>query len=519
MQLRWLVVISASLVAPARADDQTPAYTPPDFMSRPPPLPPGADASTAWRMDLAEALRIAMHQNFGIVVERESVQIAHLGITVAGGSFEPQLLGSYLHSSADQPPLVLQAGTAGEILTYGDDNWVLTASQKLSTGAKLGVTFYSDRASSSAGTAVEPLIYNSSLTLNFTQPVLRGFSADRVIPRIDILRAQLGSERERAQLAISAMTVVEQTEDAYWDVVGALYSYDVDRQSMQRAVDQLELTKRQIAAGTAPPSDLIGAESTRAQRDLTLVQAELTVEQAWDRLRAALNLPRDQWSRPILPTEAPRFSAEHTTPEQALQVAIASRPELAQVAIDLKNEELSVRQAENNKLPEIDVSLSAGLLGQDNVYSGALREFGRADAKTYGVGVNLIWTPLNRANTAAAEIERARQRVAVVNRDKAVQDTWSAVRDAVRNLSNAERQVYAAGKSRELSEQTLDVEQRRFVAGNSSNIFVAQRQVEVATAQLAELDAILAHAKARAALLHATGKLLDERGIQLDLRK
>ncbi|HEY1556854.1 MAG TPA: TolC family protein [Kofleriaceae bacterium] len=518
MLRRSLVLAALCLAAPAYADDTAP-YTPPDFMAQPPPLPPDVDASHAWRLDLAEALRVALHQNFGIVVERESLQIAHLGVTVAGGTFEPVLNGTYAHSTSDTPPLVLQAGTAGEILTYGDDNWLLTASQRLSTGTKLSVNFLSDRASSSAGTAVEPLIYNSSLSLSVTQPLLRGFSTDRVIPRIDILRARLGSEREREQLAVAAMTLVEQTEDAYWDVVDALYSYDLDRRSQQRAVDQLALTNRQIAAGLAPPSDLIGAESTRAQRDLTVVQAELTVEQAWDRLRATLNLPRDEWSRPILPVEAPRFQVESTTPEQQLQIAIANRPELAQVAIDLQTEELAVRQAENNKLPEIDLSLNAGLLGQDDRYGGALREFGRADAKQYGIGVNVTWTPLNRANGAAAEIERARQRVAVVNRDKAVQDTWFAVRDAVRNQASAERQVYAAAKSRELSEQTLDVEQRRFVAGTSSNFVVAQRQEEVATAQLAELHAILAHEKARAALLHATGKLLDDRDIRLDVRE
>jgi outer membrane protein TolC len=513
-----MLLVSLCVSATAYAADDAP-YAPPDFMAQLPPLPAGVDEATAWRLDLAEALRVAMHDNLGITVERETVRIARLGVPVAGGAFEPTLAATYLRSSSNSPPMIVQQGMAGVILAMRDDNWLLSASEKLPTGTRLQVSFLSDRASSSAGTAVEPLIYNTSLSLSVTQPLLRGFSLDAVIPQVDILRAQLGSEREREQLAIAAATLVEQTEDAYWDVVEALYRYDLDRRSQQRAEDQLALTKRQIDAGLLPPSDLIAAESTRAHRDLTLVQAELGVEQAWDRLRALLNLPRDQWSRAILPTDAPRFAPERTTPEHELQTAIANRPELKQTALDVETEELALRKAKNDKLPQIDLSFTAGVLGQDRAYGGALGEFGRGDANSYAVGLNLSWTPLNRATSAAAEIERARRQVAVANRDRAVQDIWFAVRDAVRAQASAERQVHAAATSRALSEKTLDVEQRRFLSGNSSNFFIAQRQEDLAAAQLAELDAVLAHEKAKAALLHATGRLLDERGVRLDVRK
>ena len=501
----------------ANADD----YSPPDFMSSEPPLPASIDPATAWRLDLAEAIRIALHQNLGIVLEREQVAIAHLGTTVADGAFEPVVAGSYAHTSSDLPPMTAQAGMAGSILTYVDDAWRLSLSQKLQTGMKLEMDLYTDRSRSSAGTAVEQNLpfYNSSVALQVSQPILRGFSSDLVIPKIDILRAELASERERQQLAIAAANVVEQTEDAYWDVVQALYTYDLHVRSQKRAVDQLELTKRQIAAGLMPPSEVIAAESTLAQRDLALVQDELAIDQAWDRLRAQMNLPRDQWSRPILPAERPGFVSEHPSAEEAIQVALKNRPELAQLQIDLKTEELNVRKADNDKLPEIDLALSAGLLGQDSTWSGATREIGRADAPTYTIGLNLIWYPLRRATAAAAEIERAKQRIAVANRDKAVQDMWFAVRDAVRGLSGAERQVYAAAKFRELAAQNLDLEQRRFLASQSSQLAVAQRQEELASAQLSELSAVLSHKKATAALLHATGRLLEERHVELELRK
>jgi outer membrane protein TolC len=302
-------------------------------------------------------------------------------------------------------------------------------------------------------------------------------------------------------------------------VVQALYRYDLQRRSRQRADDQLALTHRQIDAGLLPPSDLISAESTLASRRLQLVQAEQDIETASDRLRGIISLPRDQWSRPILPTEMPRFVAQTSRAEDMLAIALNNRPELAQLDLDLRAEELAVRKADNDRLPQIDVGITGSLVGQDARYGGALDQVGRADAPGYLVALNLIWTPLGRATGAAAEIERARQRVAVVNREQAVQGVWLAVRDAVRAQRSAALQVAAAARFRALSTQSLEVEQRKFLNGTSSNFFVAQRQEELASAQLAELTAVLGHKKATAALLRATGRLLAERRVELEVRK
>jgi outer membrane protein len=507
------------LCAPALADEPAPAiaetYVPPDFMTQVPPLPAGIDASTAWRLDLPEALKIAMHDNLGIAVERQSVQAASLGITVANGEFEPTLNAGYSHSSSRTPPATLQEGQQGGIVTFDTDDWRMSLSQRISTGLRLGLDFTNDRSKSSAGTAVEPLNYRSSLQLSLTQPILRGFSRDHVIPRIDVLRAQIANEHERAQLAVTATAVIERTEDAYWDVVQALYSYDLQVRSQQRADEQMALTKRQIAAGLLPPGDLTSAEATLASRQLAVVQAELQVEAAWDVLRAVMNLPRDQWSRPILPTDTPSFADETVAPDDMMKLAIANRPELAQARLDIQSEALSVRQADNNRLPEIDLGLSGGLIGQDSTYGGALREYGRADATAYSVFLNFTWTPLQRATRAAAEIERTRMVVAAVHRDQTLQDIWVAVRDAVRSQAGAARQVFAAAKFRDLSTKNLEIEQRKFLSGQSSNFVVAQRQEELAQAQLAEVTAVLGHKKATAALLRATGRLLDERHVSL----
>jgi len=519
MQSRRIVLALLAVALPhhAHAEDAI-AYTPPDFLSATPPLPSTIDAASVWRLDLGEALQLAVKQNLGVKLERKSTLVANLGITVARGLFEPTLQASYAHGSFRTPPEMATQGMAGEIVTDFSDRWTLSINQRLATGMQLSADWVSDRSDSTSMAAVSPLNYRSTLSVTATQPLLRGFSTDIDIPRITVLEAKLTSEREREQLTVVVAEVVERTEAAYWDVVQALFRYDLERRSHKRAEEQLALTRRQIESGVLPPSDTISAESTLAQRELQLVQAEEQIALAWDRLRSILNLPREQWARPILPVDVPQFAPHDTSPDDALTTALAHRPELTQIALELKAQQLAVRKAANDKLPQIDLGLTGTVVGQDERYGSALSQLTSAEGRGWSVFLNLTWTPLRRATAAAAEIERTRHEVVATRREQLVQEIWLAVRDAVRNQRSAARQVEAAAKFRALAEKSLDVEQRKFLNGTSSNFVVAQRQEELAAAQLSELTAVLEYTKAAAALARATGTLLGDRHIELGVK-
>ncbi|NVB85241.1 MAG: TolC family protein [Kofleriaceae bacterium] len=513
MLTRWVALVLVLSASVASAEET--AYVPPDFLQATPPLPDDRDPSTAMRLDLAEALRIAVHQNLGVVLERHASRIADLGITVADGLFEPTLEAGYAHGSSQAPPSSAQEGMPGQILEYSQDRWNVSLGKRLATGMQLNASFVTDRSKSALGTAVTPLNYRSQLALSITQPLLRGFSLDLDVPQLPVLQAKLGSEREKHQVEVVIAQVVERTESAYWDVVRALYRYDLEKRSLARAELQLALTKRQIDSGVLPPSDVIAAESTLAQFQLQLLQAEEGIEAASDQLRAIMNLPREQWTKPILPIEIPTFAPQTISAQDAMTTALSHRPELVQVDLDLQASALAVRKAENDKLPQIDLGLTGSLVGQDDTYNGSLDQLGGFEARGWNVLLNLTWTPLRRATKAAAEIERTRHQVAKTQRDQLVQQIWLAVREAVRNQQSAARQVLAAAKFRELAAKSLEIEQRKFLNGQSSNFLVAQHQQELAAAQVAELGAMLDHKKASAALSLATGELLGARHIEL----
>lgn len=513
---RGLALALFALLVPSAAAAED--YVPPDFLKNAPELPADVDPATVWKLDLAEALRIAVKNNLRVALERQTVKANDLGIDVASGSFEPVVTAGYVHNSSRTPPVTSQEGMLGDLFTARADTWQLNVSDRLHTGTILSAGVFTSRSASTLGTAVEPLNYQSNVSVGITQPLLRGFSLDRTIPQIDILRAKLGSERERKQMTITVADVAERTEDAYWDLVRALHNYDLALKSQKLAEAQLALSHRQIDAGLLPPSDITAVESTVAQRQVDVVRAEESIEAAEDILRQQLNLPRDQWSRPILPVDTAAFTPDATTAEDALAQAVKNRPEVAQADVDLKQAALTVKQADNAKLPQLDVGLNASVIGEDTDFGGAVHQVGTTDAHSWQVLVNFSWTPLRRATSAQAEITRVQQQGAQIAKEALIQQVWSDVRGAVRNERSAERTVYASGRARVLAEQTLEIEQRRFLngQGQSSNFLIAQRQQEVSAAEIAELSAVLDHQKARAALLRATGRLLEARHIVLE---
>lgn len=499
-------------VAPAIA---APAgYVPPDFIAAEPPLPAGAAGAQVWRLDLTETIQLAVRNNLDIVLEREQLAIARRGVDLARGELEPVLGIDYRRGDFRRPPVTADEGE-GDVAAI-DDALTLSYQQRFATGLRLGLDVDAVRTRSTAANAIDPINVRSTASLRVTQPLLRGFSLDLDVPRVTILRARLASDRERRQVEIVIADVVDRTEAAYWDVVAALYRHDLEVRSAELAEEQLALTRRQIDSGVLPPSDLIGAESTVAQRRLQQVEAEQAVDQAWDRLRRVVNLPRDQWARPILPVERPTFAPGAVTAEQAMAIALANRPERFQLDTDAASAALTVRKADNDRLPQVDLGLTGSLIGQDSTYRGALSDLGGADTRGWQVMVDMTWTPLGRAAGAAAAIARSEQKIVAARREAALQAIWFDVKDAVRNQDSAARRVAAAARFRDLAQQSLDIEQRKFLNGTSSNFLVAQRQDELAAAQLAELSALLDHQKASTTVLHATGVLLTERGISLD---
>jgi outer membrane protein TolC len=506
----------APATAPAPSKVSGP-YVTPDYIRKLPVLPPHLHGRTPRQLSLAQAIETSLRGNLDLALQRERVREVDAGLGQARAGFVPVLQAGAGRTDSKQQPQTRQEGVVGEIPHSTQDFWQLTLADHLVTGTDVRIDFQNGRSKSALGTAVAPEVYRSNLSLGLVQPILRDFSFDGRIQRAPILRAQFASDVARQEARLRALFTVKTTENAYWDLVQSWKAYEVNAGAYDLAEKQLDLTRRQIAAGVLPESDVIGVEGTVAQRQLALVQAEAQIERAADQLRTLINLPVAAWDEPIVPVDAPNFTHIEMPVATAVERAQQFRPELGRTRIDLARIALDLDVARNARLPRVDLRGSIAAIGQDEKYGESLDQVRDATGRQWSVAVTLGWAPLGIGARADVRRLESGARQNQLTQDQLQIAIRAQVREAVRAIATAERQLFASAKFRDLAERSLDVEQRRFLNSLSTNFIVAQRQAELAQARLAEVQALIQHERASSDLQLATGQLLEARGLRFDL--
>ena len=103
-----------------------------------------------------------------------------------------------------------------------------------------------------------------------------------------------------------------------------------------------------------------------------------------------------------------------------------------------------------------------------------------------------LGTSAAEANLARARVQYSQSQVQLRNSELQVS---TQVREIARQVNTNLKRVQATAASRELSQQRLQAEEKKFAAGMSTSFVVFQAQRDLAQAQAAELNAILEYNK------------------------
>ena len=189
--------------------------------------------------------------------------------------------------------------------------------------------------------------------------------------------------------------------------------------------------------------------------------------------------------------------------------------------------------ARNQTRPQLDLSLlyrTAGIGGPalaidpftgqptnlaSTTYSTALRQVLQGTFPTWTLGVT-VGVPVTNIG-ARAEAKRAELDLAQSTTIEAQtrQNISVQVRNTVRAIDTAAKQITATRTAREAAEQNLEAERKRFENGMTTNFQVLQIQQQLSDARVQELNALVGYNKAVAAYHAAVGDLLDVRNIRV----
>jgi outer membrane protein TolC len=254
------------------------------------------------------------------------------------------------------------------------DTYDFTFNQGFSPGTAVQFTFNNTRSTDTNGIAAtySPQ-YNSNFQLKATQHVLQGagFWINKRFIYQAINDRRITDSSFRQQL----LYTVNQVENIYWALVS---SYE-DLQAKERAVEQSSKVadddRKQLEIGTMAPLDVVTADSSVAADKQALIasQSNLNYQQQIMKQAIARNLNDPVLAAaPVIPTDRvslDELPEEKMPVEELVKEAFQQRPELEQAVLTLKNDEITVKGAKNALLPIVDVYgyyAGSGLAGQPN---------------------------------------------------------------------------------------------------------------------------------------------------------
>ncbi len=494
------LLLAALLLAPVSARAQ--AQQPPAAA----PVP-----GEILRLSRDEAVRLALDNNAELAVTRLDPAISAERVAAARAAFVPTLSTGFQRNSQSAPSTNLFSGEQPLSTKYWSGNAAI--GQLL----RWGGTTYDVSFNSARTTTTNPLTtFTPSLTSSvqaiFSQPLLRNFKLDA--PRAQVELTERTREIADLRLQETIARTSADAETAYWLLASARAAVDVQQRSLDLALELERTNRARVDVGQSPPLDLVTARAEVAQRRENLIVARTAALQAEDILRTLIFAPQrpDFWTTRLEAADAVPPVGTPPDVDAAVRRALTERPDIAEVRKQIQIGDTNVMLSKNQTLPDLRLQatyLTNGLGGsrlirtggfpgtitgsEDTSFGSVLSQVLSADYPTWSLGFTLTYPvgkSVEEANLARARIERDQAAARLRQVELAA---VREVRDAALRLEQNRQRIETAQLSRELAEQRLDAEQKRFDVGMSTSFLVIQAQRDLAVARNNELQANLAY--------------------------
>jgi outer membrane protein TolC len=464
-------------------------------------------------LTLDEAVTLALQRNLGIAVQRYTREAGREGIRQSLGIYD---LGLSVNGSYSDIKNVTQSGF--DVPEQKSTSLNLGLSQLVASGGTATLGWQNSKSEATRpsgfppGTLFQGTFYQSNPMLTFKQPLLRNFGRGETEHGINV--ARLNSDISRQNFDLQLVTVVQQVENAYWDLRGAREQLVVAQEALDLAKELHQMNKVRVDVGTLAPLELVQSEVGIATAEQNIITAQAAVGNAADTLRRLINFPQgDDWNKEIVPETNPETEHPTIAVGDSISTALSARDELASQRLTEKISRLDAAYYRGQVLPQLDATASYGYrLGA--VSSGDLfNNF--TDLPGWSVGFVFGFPLQNRAARAQSTIASLNlERSQASTKDLELQVTLE-VRTAVRSVETAAKTIDAARITRTLAEKNLDAERKRYENGMSTSFQVTQIQQNLTAARSSEVAAITGYRKALIEYYRSIGKLLDQSSVQV----
>jgi outer membrane protein len=284
------------------------------------------------------------------------------------------------------------------------------------------------------------------------------------------------------------LKIIYQTTSTYYRLLNAMGQQDAAKATLLNAQTVEKEAQSRLDHGLATLPDLLEAQAASAQADFDLQAAIGVQETAQGDLATTLGLPPSANFQVQSIDNLPIPDTLSGTADEAVERALAQRPDLLQQFAQLKSADAQIQQERSNYFPSVSISGFGGL--QRDWGQRDLTDAGYVQRETWNVELGLRWTLFDGFRREHALAEAKAQRAAMLAevgslRNQISDEVWRAYSDA----KTALRQKRAAAALVASADNSYAAALRSYDLGLRNLLDVVSAQRVLAQARSADVYA------------------------------
>ena len=486
-------------------------------------------------LSLKDAIIRALSNNVSIAVESFNSKVKKETIIDSLSEFDATL-GLEL-STARKTQQLASAFSSPNRMENDNDNWDLSLSQKLVTGANYQFDFTNNRNKTNSATAGLNPSYSSEFQLSLTQPLLKNFGIDLNKRNIHIAKNEVDISDHEFKTKV--IETVSEVENIYWDFVFTLGDLEVKQKSLERAKALQRRVKAQVLVGIMAPIETLQAESEVASREEFLLSAQDSIDDNQDKLKNILNIDfsSPEGLSPIYPSNQANVLIVDFDFNEIVKMALSNRPDYLAKKKDLENKNILVKYQENQIYPSVDLVGSLGINGLSGEattitsgtfqgtsayggsYGNSLTDALSTNYYDWELGVKFSYPLGNRSaksKLSASRLEKAQLILGIKDLEKKI---ILEVRESARQLKTDSKRIKAATVAKKLAEEKLKAEEKKLEVGLSTSFNVLKFQEDLAEAQSNEIKTIIDYKQSRVLFRKSIASTLKHHDVTLTTKE
>ena len=475
-------------------------------------------------MSLADCIQQALAHNLDLQIQRYNPQLSLYNLNSTYGGYDPIFNFSGTHAYNDSGgSFQYSQRVSGQQINSDNFSSGFNGSTPWGMGYNLGGNISSTKGNQfgNAGTNFfqNPLQSSSGQVGAFTltQPLLKNLWIDqtRLNVRVAKNRLQYSEQGVRGQL-ITSITAVA---NAYYELIYAQENVTVQQEALGLAQTQLDQDKQRVQIGSLSPLDVQLDESQVATGRANLIAAENALSIAQNTLKNLLTDDYARWhATDIQPTATLTATMQLFDLQDSWNMGMTGRPDLLQARLNVAEQGIQLKFANNQLYPSLDLVGSYGYNGSGGNFADTFNQFGQANRPfwSYGAQVSMPLSNIGPRNQLKAGKVTLKQ--LLLQLKQLEQNVMVQIDNAVKQAQSSYQSVEATRQARIYAEAALDAEQKKYAVGKSTTFTVLQLQSNLTAARSQEIRSLADYNQALANLAAAEGSTLERNEITLELK-